>query len=171
MRGQSESNHAAIAFGSRSRGTRSGFWGVNPRSRSQVLRYLGLSPTPNSSRINWPSRDAVQSSVGKPWCIGLSVSQRKAIFSCVELSLPGRPETGRIVRPASPRARKADSHRLTVEGSTPRKSATSWVEYPSAMRWTASRRRYSNSLAEPGVLMHHSLQHQILSVHYFPDSQ
>ena len=171
MRGPSDSSHAAIALGSRSRGTRSGFWGVKPLSRSQVLRYLGLSPTPNSSRMSWPSRAAVQSSVGKPWCVGLSVNQRSATFSWVEVSLAGRPETGLITRPASPRSRKAASQRRTVEGSTPRKSATSWVEYPSATRSTASRRRYSNSFAEPGVLIQDSLQRASPSVHYFPDDQ
>src|ERR1700677_277968 len=171
MRGQSDFSHAAIATGSRSRGTRSGFWGVNPRSRSQALRYLGLRPTPNSSRINCPNRAAVQSSVSKPWCVGLSVNQRRAIFSWVEVSLAGRPETGLITLPAAPRSRKAANHRRTVEGTTPRKSATSWVEYPSATRWTASRLLYSNSSAEPGVLMQDSLRQATTGVHYFHDSQ
>lgn len=102
MRGQSDSNQAAIAFGSRSRATRSGLYGVNPRSRNQVLRYRGLSPTPNSSRISSPNRAAVQSSVSKPWCVGLSVSQRRATFSCVAVSLLGRPDTGLTSRPSSP---------------------------------------------------------------------
>ena len=65
---QSDSSHAATATGSRSRATRSGFSGVSPRSRSQVLRYFGLSPTPNPSqsavpggppsRVRSPSRGA-----------------------------------------------------------------------------------------------------------------
>src|SRR4051794_34967208 len=51
MRGQSEANHAAIASGSRWRGTRRGFCGVNPRWRSQTVMYFGLIATPNSWRI------------------------------------------------------------------------------------------------------------------------
>src|SRR5512135_3026245 len=43
-----------------------------------VRRWRG---TPNSSRINWPRRGAVHNLVSKPWCRGLSVSQRRAIFS------------------------------------------------------------------------------------------
>ena len=85
------------------------------------------------------------------------------------VTLAHRPETGLVTRPASPRSRKATSQRRTVEGSTPRKSATSWVEYPSATRSTASRRRYSNSFAEPGVLIRESLRRASLSVHDFPD--
>src|SRR5512142_374442 len=62
MRGQSEASQAAIAPGSRSRGTRSGFWGVKPRSLSHALRERGLNRMPNSSSISWASRRAVHNS-------------------------------------------------------------------------------------------------------------
>ena len=105
MRGQSDSSHAAIAFGSRSRGTRRGFCGVNPRSRSQVLRYLGLSPTPNSSRIKWPSRGRgpqfgleamVGRAVGQP-------AQGDLLLGAGELGRPARDRPGGEARPPGSR--------------------------------------------------------------------
>src|ERR1700722_1774392 len=171
MRGQSDSSHAAIAFGSRSRGTRCGFWGVNPRSRSHALRYLGWSRMPNSSSISCPSRAAVQSSVSKPWWVGGSISQRSAIFSWRWVNLGGRPETGRWRRACPPPSRYAATQRRTDRGSTPRNSATSSVVYPSWTRWTANERRRSSSAGDPMSLMPESIRDADPGGHYFPDSQ
>jgi hypothetical protein len=148
-RGQSDSSPAALAFGSRWRGTRCGFCGVNPRARRQALRDFGWSSTATSSRIRRPQRGAVRSSVSHPCAVGLSSRRRRRIFSWVEVSFRGRPGTGRAMSPCSPRSRTAAPQRRTVEGSPPRKSAPSSVESPSQTRCTARRRRCSNSFGVP----------------------
>src|SRR5271157_3014422 len=158
MRGHWVVSHWWIASGSRSRGTRWGFWGVKPRSRIHAVRYRGWRRTANSCWIRWANRGSVQSSVGNPCSEGFSVNQRRMIFSWVVVSFRGRPAAGRAASPCSPCRRKAATHRRTVAPSTPRKSATSWVAYPSKTRWTASRRRCSNSVGEPMGLMSNSIQ-------------
>lgn len=92
-------------------------------------------------------------------------------FSASAMSLPGRPEACLTSGRVSPRERKAVSHRRTIEGSAPRKSATSCVECPSEMRCKASRRQYTNSSAEPKALVRKGLRHPRFGVHYFPDSK
>ena len=171
MRGQSDSSHAAIAFGSRSRGTRCGFCGLNPRSRNHTLRYLGWSRMANSSRISWANREAVHNSVSNPCSIGLSANHRRTIFSWVRVNLGGRPGTGRESRLCPPPSRCAATQRRTDRGSTPRNSATSSTEYPSKTRWTASKRRCSCSSGEPLSLIPVSLRERNAGGHYFPDSQ
>src|SRR4051794_11159889 len=105
--------------------------------------------------MSWARRGADHRSVGKPYSVGESDNQRSTIFSWVLLSLGGGPGAGlgRAARPSSPWRRKAASQRQTLRGATSRKSATSSVEYPSARRWTARRRRRCSSTAVPTVLM------------------
>lgn len=81
---------------------------MNPRSRNQELRDLGLSWTPNSSRISRVSRGAVRNSVSNPCSVGLSASHRRLIFSWVSVSLGGRPGEERASRPCSPPCRCGD---------------------------------------------------------------
>src|SRR5512135_1239572 len=108
---------------------------------------------PNSCRISWARRGPVHSSVANPCFVGSSVNQRRMIFSCVVVSLAGRPGTGRANNPASPSHRNRSSQRRTVRGSTSRNSATSAAEYPSRSRRMARRRRCSSSSGEPWVLI------------------
>src|SRR5204863_2547082 len=157
MRGQSLSNHAAMASGSRWRGTRLGLCGVKSRSRSHTVRYSGLRETPNSRWINWARYGPVQRSVRNPCSVAFSAKNRRRIFSWVWLNLGGRPEGGWARSPALPFCRKAATHRRTERGSTSRNSATSWVVYPSRTRWTARRRRYSSSAAVPLSLITESV--------------
>src|SRR5512142_1545461 len=171
MRGQSVASQSSISSGSRWRGTRWGFWGVKPRTRSQSQRYLGLRRIPNSCRINWARRGALHSSVANPCVVGSSSSQRRMIFSCVVVSLGGRPGTERASNPSSPCTRNWANQRRMVLGSTSRNSATSSVEYPSRMRRTASRRRRSNSAGEPWVLIPERVQDRRFRGHYFSDCQ
>jgi hypothetical protein len=169
MRGQSAANHPAITSGSRSRGTRLGFCGVNSQRRSQSARYLGLRPMPNSWRIRWASRGPVQRSVGKPCSVGLSASQRLMIFSWVHVNFGGRPAAGWAGRAEIPACRKATIQRRTERGSTPRKSATSSAEYPSRTRSTAKRRLCSNSAGVPLFLILKNVKDAVPSGHYFSD--
>src|SRR5512135_1120628 len=134
MRGHWVFSHAAITSGSRWRGTRRGFCGVKPRARSQVLRYHGWSWMPNSWRISFARRGPVPRSVANPCSVGLSANQRRTIFSWVVVNWGGRPGAGRARSPCPPSCRYEATHRRTDRGSTPRNSATSWVEYPSRTR-------------------------------------
>src|SRR5512142_1760209 len=131
MRGHSVRSHAAITSGSRWRGTRWGFWRVNPRSRNQVQRYRGLRRMPNSCWIKWARRRLVHNSMSNPCSVGFSLNQRRTIFSWVAESLGGRPATGPARSPSAPDRRKQENQRRTDRGSTSRNSATSSVEYPS----------------------------------------
>src|SRR3954471_7059076 len=108
---------------------------------------------PNSCSINRARRGVDHNSVAKPCSAGLSASQRPTIFSWVGVNFGGRPGTGCAAKPASPCWRKAATQRRTVRRSTPTKSATSSIEYPSSTRCTAKRRRYSKTAGEPSVLM------------------
>ena len=171
MRGPSEANHAAIASGSRWRGTRRGCCGVNPRWRSQTVMYFGLIATPNSCRTMWATLGPVHRSVGKPWSVGLSANQRRITFSWVRVNFGGLPAAGRATSPAPPVLRYVATQRRTERGSTSRNSATSSVEYPSKTRWTASRRRCSNSAGEPLSLIPEIVNEPTPSGHYFSNSQ
>src|SRR3954451_3646918 len=134
MRGHWVRSHAAITSESRWRGTRRGFCGVKPRARSQALRYQGWSWMPNSWWISIARRGPVHRSVANPCSVGFSANQRRTIFSWVVVNLGGRPGAGRARRPGPPSWRYAATHRRTDRASTPRNSATSWVEYPSRTR-------------------------------------
>src|SRR5512135_928511 len=125
---------------------------------------------PNSCSINRARRGAVHNSVAKPCSVGLSASQRATIFSWVGVNFGGRPGTGCAAKPAAPCWRKAASQRRTVRRSTPRKSATSPIEYPSSTRCTAKHRRYSKTAGEPSVLMADAIANRRPSGHYFPRS-
>src|SRR4051794_1571146 len=171
MRGQSVANHAAIASGSRWRGTRRGFCGVNPRRRSQTVMYFGLIATPNSWRTRRATLGPVHRSVGKPWSVGLSANQRRITFSWVRVNFGARRAGGGATRPAPPALRYAATQRRTERGSTSRNSATSSAEYPSRTRWTARRRRCSNSAGEPLSLIPEIVNEPTPSGHYFSNSQ
>src|SRR5512135_169272 len=170
MRGHSVRSHAAIASGARWRGTRWGFWGVKPRSRSQAQRYRGLRRMPNSCWINRARRGPVHNSVPNPCSVGFSLNQRRTISSWVVESLGGRPETGPARSPSAPDRRKQENQRRTDRGSTSRNSATSSVEYPSRMRRMARNRRYSSSSGEPWFLIRRSVRDHGSGGHYFSDS-
>src|SRR5512135_2776804 len=170
MRGHSVRSHSAITSGSCRRATRWGFWGVNPRARSQEQRYRALRRMPNSCRINWARRGPVHNSVSNPCSVGFSLNQRRTIFSWVGEIWGGWPETGLARNPSSPDCRKRANQRRTDRGSTSRNSATSSVEYPSRMRRTARNLRCSSSSGEPGFLIQPSVRGHGCGGHYFSDS-
>ena len=125
--------------------------------RIQLQRYCGLRWMPNSCRISWARRGPVHNSVANPCLVGFSVSQRRMIFSCVVVSVGGRPGTRRDESPSKPCSRNEASQRQTVRGVTSRNSAISSAEYPSRYRRMASFRRCSSSSGEPLVLMQRSV--------------
>src|SRR5579871_3242341 len=167
MRGQSWARHRAMASASRSRWPRRGFGGVKPRCRNQRVRESGCKEIPHSCSINCASRGALHSSVAKPYAVGRSASQRRTILSWAGDSLGGRPLAGCAAKPVVPCWRQVASQRRTLRASTPKKSAISWVEYPSRARWTARQRRASNTAGEPLVLIREHRANLTPCGHYF----
>ena len=169
IRTQSDFSQAAMASGSRSRGTRSGFWGVNPCPCNQSAKYRGLNTIFHSSSIKVASREHVHNSVLKPCSEGSSCSHRRMIFSCVRKSLHGLPGTACAINADQPCSRKRANQRRTLRGSTAKKSATSSMEYPSKRRSTAKRLRYSSSIGEPDFLISTYRNERRFCGHYFSD--
>ncbi len=100
----------------RARGGRAaGFCGVNPRSRSHTLRYLGLEPDTELLLDQLASSaEAVHNSVSNPCSLGLSANQRRTIFSWVRVNLGGRPGDGPgRVNSVRPPSRDAATQRRT----------------------------------------------------------
>ena len=144
--------HVAIAFSSRSRARRSGFWQLHPMSRRMYQTWPGLYFTPNSRSITCATRASVHNSVGKPAARAPFKSTRSNSFFCSAVNGAGRPGWGFAWRASIPTC-SFRFHPETVEGAAPTKRATSRTPFPCRSIRPAIRRRASNASALPLGLM------------------
>jgi len=156
--GHVSSRQAVIASSSRSRARRSGFCGLQPRSRSTYQTWPGWYLTPKWVSITRATRSRVHKSVAKPATSGPCRKSATSASFCSGESAAGRPGWRLAFSASSPPSFRASFHRSTDVGVTPTSRATSRTPLPCWSKVPPIIRRASNASALPfgliGLIIH-----------------
>src|SRR5690606_8864061 len=156
IRGQSFFRQRSTAAASCSRATRCGFWGVKPSSCRMRPRWSAWYVTRNFLRTTSATRRQVHKSVRYPAANGPAFKRTTSWSFCSAESFGEGPGWGLAASDFTPPSSHARFQRFTLERWTPTRSAISGRGFRAWKYSAARRRRASNSVPLPLVLINHT---------------